>query len=91
MRDNSSRIIEDMQLLRIVNLNHTLLIPLSKYSSVLELLSDSSVNSVLDIKAAFNNIPIALDLHNYCNIVRKVRLFVYNMMLCGFRIASSHF
>ena len=47
--------------------------------------------SALDIKAAFNNIPLPSELKRFCGVVTQDGLFVYRVMAWGFNAAPCHY
>lgn len=46
---------------------------------------------MLDIKGAFNNIPIAEKMQPYCAILTQDKVYCYNKMTFGFNSAPAHY
>ena len=65
--------------------------PIPVCQGVLDRLLGVKLLSTLDVKAAFNNIPLPTSLENYCRIVTKHSLYVYTIMAWGFNAAPCHY
>ena len=61
--------------------------PMVDCQSVLDQLSGAKLLSALDVKAAFNNIPLPAHLEKYCGIITQYSLYVYTVMAWGFNAA----
>ena len=59
--------------------------------AVLDQLSGAKLLSALDVKAAFNNIPLPVHLEKYCGIITEYSLYVYTVMAWGFNAAPCHY
>ena len=58
---------------------------------VLDKLQGAKLLSALDVKAAFNNIPLPTYLEQYCGIIMQDVLMVYTVMAWGFNAAPCHY
>ena len=65
--------------------------PIPDCQCMLDHLQDAKLLSTLDIKAAFNNIPLPTSLEKYCRIVTEHSLYVYTVMAWGFDAAPCHY
>ena len=65
--------------------------PIPDCQGLLDRLQGAKLLSTLDVKAAFNNIPLPTSLEKYCGIVTEHSLYVYTVMAWGFNAAPCHY
>ena len=65
--------------------------PMVSCAGVLDRLQGAKLLSTLDVKAAFNNIPLPQHLERYCGIITEDVVLVYTVMAWGFNAAPCHY